>query len=91
MAQTAPVTAADTALLFGYVLAVPFTLFVPGFLRLWRRRELELFLTAQAGALLIALGWLAKGDLPAAAVNLAWLLGFGTAYVVTGRRRAAVS
>ncbi len=33
------VSAADTALLFGYVLAVPFTLFVPGFLRLWRRRE----------------------------------------------------
>lgn len=48
------VSAADTALLFGYVLAVPFTLFPPGFLRLWRRREVEVFAVAQAGALLIA-------------------------------------
>ena len=85
--QHGPVTAADTALLFGYVLAVPFTLFVPGFLRMWRRRELELFLVAQAGALLIALGWLAKDRPGPAAVNAAWLVGFGTAYVVAGRRQ----
>lgn len=81
------VTAADTALLFGYVLAVPFTLFFPGFLRLWRRREVELFALAQTGALVIALAWLAKGNAVAAGVNLAWLLGFGAAYVLEGRRR----
>ena len=79
-------TAADTALLFGYVLAVPFTLFVPGFLRLWRRREIEVFLVAQAGALVIALAWLAKGNAVAAAVNGAWLLGLTAAYVLAGRR-----
>lgn len=83
------VTAADTALLFGYVLAVPFTLFLPGFLRLWRRREVEVFALAQAGALLIALAWLVKGNAVAAAVNAAWFLGFGAAYVVEGQRRRA--
>ena len=81
------VTAADTALLFGYVLAVPFTLFVPGFLRMWRRREVELFALAQTGALVIALAWLAKGNAVAAAVNAAWFVGFGAAYVLEGRRR----
>ena len=80
---------ADTALLFGYVLAVPFTLFVPGFLRLWRGREIEVFVAAQTGALVIALGWLAKGRPAAAAVNAVWLVGLTVAYVVEGRRRAA--
>ena len=63
------VSAVDTALLFGYVLAVPFTVFVPGFLRLWRRREVEVFATAQVGALLVALAWAAKGNAAAAAFN----------------------
>ena len=80
---------ADTALLFGYVLAVPFTLFVPGFLRLWRRREVEVFATAQVGALVIALAWLAKGNTVAAAVNAAWLVGLTVAYVWAGARRRA--
>lgn len=84
------VSTADTALLFGYVLAVPFTLFVPGFLRLWRRREIEVFLVAQTGALIIAAAWLAKGNVPAAAVNALWLLGLTAAYVLHGRRRTAV-
>ena len=79
---------ADTALLFGYVLAVPFTLFLPGFLRLWRRREVELFAVAQVGALVITLGWLAKGNALAAAVNAAWFVGFGVAWLREGRRRA---
>ena len=79
---------ADTALLFGYVLAVPFTLFVPGFLRLWRRREIEVFLTAQAGAAVIALAWLAKGSTATAAVNAVWFLGLTGAYVHEGRVRA---
>jgi hypothetical protein len=87
----ADVSPADTALLFGYVLAVPFTLFVPGFLRLWRRREVELFATAQVGALVIALGWLARGNAAAAAVNAAWLVGLAVAYVVEGRRRSALA
>ena len=79
---------ADTALLFGYVLAVPFTLFVPGFLRLWRRREVEVFATAQVGALVIALAWLAKGNAVAAGVNAAWLVGLTAAYLREGRRRS---
>ena len=83
------VSTADTALLFGYVLAVPFTLFVPGFLRLWRRREVEVFAVAQVGALVIALGWLAKGNELAAAVNAAWFVGLGVAWLREGRRRAA--
>ena len=83
------VSTADTALLFGYVLAVPFTLFVPGFLRLWRRREVEVFAVAQIGALVIALAWLAKGNAVAAAVNAAWLVGLSVAWVLEGRRRAA--
>ena len=82
-------SAADTALLFGYVLAVPFTLFVPGFLRLWRRREVEVFATAQVGALVIVLGWLAKGNTVAAVVNAVWLVGLGVAWVLEGRKRAA--
>jgi hypothetical protein len=81
------VSAADTALLFGYVLAVPFTLFVPGFRRMWRRREVEVFAVAQLGALVIATAWLAKGNAVACAVNAAWFLGFGLAYVLEGRRR----
>ena len=80
--------AADTALLFGYVLAVPFTVFVPGFLRLWRRREIEVFLTAQAGAAVVAAAWLAKGHVAAAAISAAWLVGLTAAYVVAGRRHA---
>ena len=84
-------SAADTALLFGYVLAVPFTLFVPGFLRLWRRREVEVFATAQAGALVIALAWLAKGNAVAAAVNALWFAGLTAAYLLEGRRRSRAS
>ena len=84
-------SAADTALLFGYVLAVPFTLFVPGFLRMWRRREVEVFATAQVGALVIALAWLAKGNAVAAGVNAAWLVGLTAAYVLEGRRRSRAS
>ena len=80
---------ADTALLFGYVLAVPFTLFVPGFLRLWRRREVEVFAVAQVGALVITLAWLAKGNELAAAVNAVWFVGLSVAWLLEGRRRAA--
>lgn len=81
-------SAADTALLVGYVLAVPFTLFVPGFRRLWRRREPWVFAVAQAGAALVALGWLAKGNVPSALLNAAWFVGLTVAWVREGRRRA---
>ena len=80
------VSAADVVLLAGYLLAVPFTLFVPGFLRLWRRRERWAYACAQGGAALIVGGWLAKGGLVSAAVNAAWLVGFGLVYARAGRR-----
>lgn len=83
-------SAIDTALLFGYVLAVPFTVFIPGFLRLWRRREVEVFATAQAGALIIALAWAAKGNAPAAVLNATWFVCLSVAWVLQGRRRVAV-
>jgi hypothetical protein len=61
--------AATAALVAGYVAAVPLTLFTPGFLRLWRRREPWAFATAQGGALLIVAGWAAKGNVPSAAAE----------------------
>ena len=83
--------AADVVLILGYLMAVPFTLFVPGFLRLWRRRERWTFATAQAGALLIAAGWAAKGNVPSAAFNALWFLGLGVAWIREGRRRQVAS
>jgi len=81
------VSPADAVLVAGYLMAVPFTLFVPGFLRLWRRRDLCVFVTAEAGALLIAAGWAVKGDVPAAVVNALWFLGLGVAWLREGRKR----
>ena len=75
-------------LVAGYLLAVPFTLFVPGFLRLWRRREWWTYACAQGGAALIVLGWALRGSWPSAAVNAAWLVGFGVAYAREARVRA---
>ena len=81
-----------TALLVaGYLLAVPFTVFTPGFLRMWRRREPWAFATEQAGAALITLGFVLQGGVIGAVLNGAWLLGFGTAYVLEGRKRARVA
>jgi hypothetical protein len=79
---------ANGALVAGYVLAVPFTLWVPGFQRMWKRREPWAFATEQVGAALIVTGWSLKGNTPAAVVNAAWFLGFGAAYVAKGRRSA---
>jgi hypothetical protein len=75
-------------LVAGYVLAVPFTLFVPGFLRLWRRRERWTYACAQGGAALIVAGWALRGSWPSAAVNAAWLVGLAVAYAREGRVRA---
>jgi len=80
--------AATVALVAGYVLAVPFTLVTPGFLRLWRRRERWAYGAAQGGAALITAGWAARGRPGSAAVNGAWLVGFGLLYAAEGRRRA---
>lgn len=80
---------ASTALLVaGYAAAVPYTVYTPGFLRLWRRRERWVLATAQGGAVLVAAGWAARGNVPAAAVNAAWVAGLGAAYAVEGSRRA---
>lgn len=81
-------TAADALLAVGYLLAVPFTLFLPGFLRLWRRREPWVFATAQAGALLLVLGWALRGATASAAVNGVWLVGLTVAYLREGRSRS---
>lgn len=84
---TGPISTA--ALVGGYALAVPFTLYLPGFLRLWRRREPAAFAAAQVGALLITVGWVAKGNAVAATVNGAWMVGFAAAYGLEGRKRAS--
>lgn len=76
-------------LVAGYVLAVPVTVFVPGFLRLWRRRERWAYACAQGGAALIVLGWALRGAWPSAALNALWLVGFGVHYAREGRTRAA--
>lgn len=81
-------TPSTAALAAGYVLAVPVTLFTPGFLRLWRRREPVLYAAAQGGAALIVGGWAAKGNVPSAAFNAVWLVGFGAAYALEGRKRS---
>lgn len=83
------VSASTAALVAGYALAVPFTLWVPGFLRLWRRREPWAYACAQGGAALVVAGWAARGAWPAAAFNAAWLVGFGVAYAREGATRRA--
>ena len=82
------VPVSTAALVAGYALAIPFTVYLPGFLRMWRRREAPVFAAAQLGAVLITAGWAAKGNLPAAVVNGAWTVGFAAAYVAEGRKRA---
>ena len=81
-------TPSTATLVSGYVLAVPFTLFTPGFLRLWRRHEPWAYAAAQGGAVLIAASFVAKGNVPAAVVNGGWLLGFGVAFALEGRKRS---
>ena len=78
--------AVDTALLFGYVLVVPFTLFVPGWLRLWRRREVELLGTVQVGLAVLTAAWLARDSAAVAAVHAVGLVALTAAWVRAGRR-----
>lgn len=81
-------SASTIALAVGYAAAVPFTLWLPGFLRVWRRREPVLFALSEGGAVLVAAGWALRGGLVGAVVNAAWALGYGAAYAREGRRRA---
>ncbi|MBC7679472.1 MAG: hypothetical protein H7233_10870 [Pseudorhodobacter sp.] len=78
-------------LLVGYVLAVPFTVFVPGFLRLWRRREPWVFVATEVGALLIAAGWAMQGGTGAAVFNAGFAVVLAIAYALEGRKRARLS
>ena len=83
------VSPADTALLFGYVLALPFTLFVPGFLRLWRRREVEVLLTTQAGLAVVTTAWMARGSVPLAVVHAGLLVALTVTWVRASSARTA--
>lgn len=76
---------AVAALVVGYALAIPFTVWVPGFRRMWSGDAHWAFVAEQTGAALIITGWSLKGNVAAAAVNAAWFLGFGAAYL---RKRA---
>ena len=78
-------------LLVGYGLAVPFTVFVPGFLRLWRRREPWVFVATEAGAVLIATGWALRGGTGAAVFNYGFAVVLAVAYALEGRKRARPS
>ena len=72
----------------GYLLAVPFTAYPPGFLRLWRRREPAVYAAAQLGGLLVVAGWAARRNVAGTAVNVLWVGGLAVAYAVEGRKRA---
>ncbi len=84
-------TTSNVVLATGYALAVPFTLYVPGFLRLWRRREPRVFAAEELGAVLIATGFALKGQLGGAVVNGGWAAGLAVAYALEGRKRAQAS
>ena len=81
----------DTALLFGYVLVVPFTLVVPGFLRLWRRREVELLATVLVGLAVVTGSWLVRGNAPVAALHAAALVGLTVAWARSGKRQVGTT
>lgn len=78
-------------LLLGYALAVPFTLWVPGFQRLWKRREGWVIAVESVGAALITVGWALRGGVAAAVFNGAWTVGLLVAWFVQGRRLSGVS
>lgn len=78
-------------LVAGYVLAVPFTLWTPGFLRLWRRREPWVFAAEQVGAALITAGFIGRDDRRGALINGSWAIGLTAAYLAEGRKRSRVA
>lgn len=83
--QNVPVTTA--LLVVGYAMAVPFTVWPPGFLRLWRRREPLVFAAAQTGAALVTAGHALNGNAVGTVVNASWLIGLSVAHVLEGRKR----
>lgn len=76
-------------LALGYVLAVPFTVWVPGFQRLWKRREVWVLAVEEVGAALITVGWALRGSTGSAIFNGAWTVGLLVAWLVQGRRLAS--
>ena len=76
------------ALVGGYALSVPFTLYLPGFYRLWRKREPWVFVTEETGAVLLAVGFGLKGQTAGAVFNGGWAAGLAVAYALEGRKRA---
>ncbi len=76
------------ALAAGYALAVPFSLYLPGFLRLWRRREPLVIASEEVGALLLVAGFAAKGRTAGVVVNAGWAVGLAAALALEGRKRA---
>lgn len=87
--MSAASSAGTGLLVLGYAAAVPVTVFVPGFLRLWRRREPALLALAEGGAAAVVAGWALRGAAAPAVVNAGWLVGFGAAYAREGARRQA--
>ena len=75
-------------LVIGHLLAVPFTVFMPGFLRLWRRREPLVLATMLFGAVLVVVGWSLRGNTLAVAWNATWPVVLLIAYAAEGRKRA---
>lgn len=78
---------ATPVLVAGYVLAVPVTVWTPGFLRVWRRREPLLTAACLAGSALVTTGWVLKESTGPAVFNGAWTLGFAAAFLAEGRKR----
>ena len=77
----------STALLvLGYGLALPFTVWIPGFLLLWKRREVWVLAVEEVGAGLISVSWAVKGNTGGAVFNGLWTVGLLAAWLLQGRR-----
>ncbi len=81
-------TTSTVLLIAGNVLAVPFSIYLPGFYRLWRRREPLVFAAEEIGMALITTAFVLKSKPLPAAFNGAWGLGLAVAYGLEGRKRA---
>ena len=84
-------TTSTVLLVAGNVLAVPFTVYLPGFYRLWRRREPLVFAVEELGMALITTAFLMKGKALPALFNGGWGVGLAVAYGLEGRKRARLA